>query len=93
MQVKQMLYELFFRQLGEKMRKAIVLFPICSLPVSCAYKQISFDAKKWKNEKNRYCMADSLIIKINEKSPKELKYSICRETKLEERIKDTEVSY
>lgn len=74
--------------LEEKMRKTVVLFLICFLLTSCTHKQISFDAKKWKNEKDHYYMTASLILKLNEEKPKMVEvFDLLGKPELEGRIK------
>ncbi|MBO4387345.1 MAG: hypothetical protein J5817_10095 [Treponema sp.] len=77
-----------------KKEKMFLLLLVCCLFFSCAKKQISFNQEQWLKEKNRYCMTDSLIEKLNKEKPKRTEiFSLLGKPKLEGRISDNEVDY
>lgn len=76
------------------MKESIWIIIFCILLASCSHRQIPFNEKQWKNEKNRYYMYESLIEKLNEEKPKRSEiFDLLGKPKLEGRIRDNEVSY
>lgn len=78
-----------------KKEKFLLLLAICCLCfISCAKNQIPFNQEQWLKEKNRYCMTDSLIEKLNKEKPNRQQIlNLLGKPKLEGRIADNEVDY
>ncbi len=74
---------------------AMCLLAICCMCFfSCTKKQIPFNQEQWLKEKNRYCMTDSLIEKLNKEKPNRQQiFNLLGKPKLEGRIADNEVDY
>lgn len=74
---------------------AMCLLAICCMCFfSCTKKQIPFSQEQWLKEKNRYCMTDSLIEKLNKEKPNRQQiFGLLGKPKLEGRIADNEVDY
>lgn len=77
-----------------KKLQIILTFLFYLVFISCSYKQISFDSKKWKAGKNRYYMTDSLIVKFEAEKPnRDEIFSLLGEPDLHGRNTQKHISY